>query len=290
VRRAWLIIRLLSRAPGHRTSASVSLLFDPMLRARRRDRAARSGVELFLLERAFADCLERISLVQQSFRKALLIGCPDPDWPRRLQAVVDAVDARDPGALFAQAGGGGVIVEDDWSPPEPSYDLVLAVGTLDTVNDLSRAIRSVRQSLHSGGLFIGAVSGGDTLPQLRSAMREADRASGEASPHVHPRIEASALAPLLSAAGLQMPVVDVDRVQVGYRSFDRLVADLRAMAATNVLAARSRRPLTRSALQAARDSFAAAGSQGRTVETFEILHFAAWCGSGEPTATAMSPR
>jgi hypothetical protein len=48
------------------------------------------------------------------------------------------------------------------------------------------------------------------------------------------------------------------------------------MGATNLLATRSRRPLTRKAIKAAEADFAAAGEDGRTVETFEILHFAAW--------------
>jgi hypothetical protein len=108
-------------------------------------------------------------------------------------------------------------------------------------------------------------------------MRAADGRTGEALPHVHPRIEASALAPLLAAAGFAMPVVDIDRVQVGYRSFERLVADLRASAGTNVLAARPRRGLSRAAREAATRCFAAAGDGSRTTETFEILHFAAWC-------------
>jgi hypothetical protein len=95
-------------------------------------------------------------------------------------------------------------------------------------------------------------------------------------PHVHPRIEASALAPLLAAAGFTSPVVDVDRAQVSYRSFGRLVADLRAMAATSILRARSRKPLSREALAAAAAAFSAAGDGERTTETFEILHFAAW--------------
>jgi hypothetical protein len=107
-------------------------------------------------------------------------------------------------------------------------------------------------------------------------MRAADQVSGKAQPHVHPRIEASALAPLLSAAGFQMPVVDVDRVQVAYRSFDRLVRDLRAMGATNLLTERPRRALARAEREAAAASFTAAGDGDRTVETFEILHFAAW--------------
>ena len=111
-------------------------------------------------------------------------------------------------------------------------------------------------------------------------MRSADSVTGEASAHVHPRIEASALAALLSAAGFARPVIDVDRVEIAYGSFERLVADLRSMAATNVLTQRSRRPLTRVAAAAAAESFTAAGDSQRTVETMEILHFAAWTPSG----------
>jgi hypothetical protein len=107
-------------------------------------------------------------------------------------------------------------------------------------------------------------------------MRAADRAGSAASPHVHPRIEASSLAPLLAAAGFDMAVVDIDRVTVAYSGFDRLVDDLRGMAATNILSARSRKPLNRAARDAARAEFAQLGSDGMTQETFEILHFAAW--------------
>lgn len=254
----------------------VSVLFDLKLRALRRDRAARIGVEPFLFERAFDDCIERLTLVQRRFEHALLIGSPDASWPDRLRRIVPQVEVRDPGRLFADAAGGDLVVEDDWQPPSAHYDLVLAIGTLDTVNDFPRALLSIRHSMRPEGLFIGALSGGDTLPRLREAMRAADQATGNASPHVHPRIEASALAPLLSAAGFADPVVDVDRVRVSYASLDRLVRDLRSMGATNVLAARSRAPLTRDALNAAARSFAAAGDGERTVETFEILHFAAW--------------
>jgi hypothetical protein len=120
------------------------------------------------------------------------------------------------------------------------------------------------------------MSGGETLPQLRAAMRAADETTGAASPRIHPRVEAAALAPLLSAAGFANPVVDVDRARVSYPSLDRLVSDLRGMGATNVLTARSRSPLLRAGRRAASRAFAAAGDGERTTETFEILHFAAW--------------
>lgn len=251
-------------------------LFDPVLRATRRDRAARLGPELFLYERIFADCLERIVLMERRFERALLIGCPDPRFADQLLEVADAVDVLDPAPMLAQAAGGRSIVEDRWEPAPGHYSLILAVGTFDTVSDLPRALIASRFALAGDGLLLGAFSGGDTLPQLRSAMRAADEIAGTAVPHVHPRIEPAALSGLLSAAGFERPVVDVDRVAVAYRSFARLVSDLRRMSATNVLFGRARSPLTRAQRDAASASFAAAAQDGRTTEIFEILHFAAW--------------
>ena len=69
--------------------------------------------------------------------------------------------------------------------------------------------------------------------------------------------------------------MDVDRVQVSYRSLYRLVSDLRAMAATNVLSARGP-VLTRPQRDAAERAFGDAATDGRTIETFELLHFAAF--------------
>jgi NADH dehydrogenase [ubiquinone] 1 alpha subcomplex assembly factor 5 len=261
----------------------VADLFDMKLRGLRRDRAARVGPELFLLQRAFADCLEGIALLDRRFERALMIGCPDAGWPERLLSIVSLVDVRDPGLLFARAVAGEPIVEDFWQPPSQAYDLVLAIGTLDTVNDLPLALRLVRHSMRHDAMFMGALSGGETVPQLRAAVRAADALGRGAAPHIHPRIEPAALSPLLVDAGFSGPVVDVDRVQVSYPSLDRLIADLRAMAATNILNARPE-PLTRVQLEAAAGTFAAAGDGQRTTETFEILHFAAWTPKGNDAA------
>jgi hypothetical protein len=249
------------------------------MRALKRDRAARTGPELFLLDRTFDDCLDRIALVSRRFERALLIGCPDKEWSARLAKFADAVDVRDPGPLFASAAGGEVIVEDAWEPPPSTYDLVLAIGTLDTVNGLPIALALIRYAMTSGGLFIGAMSGGNTVPRLRGAMRAADGVTGAAAPHVHPRIDAAALAPLLTNAGFANPVVDVDRAQVAYKSFDRLVGDLRAMSATNCLIERSA-PMARAAQRAAVQTFVEGDDGSPTIETFEILHFAAWTPEG----------
>jgi len=251
-------------------------LFDLKLRSLRRDRAARTGAALFLYDRSFDDVRERLAGINRSFSSALLVGAPNPQWAERLRNVTDSVTVIDPGAAFALASGGNRANEEELDLEPSTFDLIVAIGTLDTVNDLPGAMLRLRFLLKPDSLLIGAIAGGQTMPRLRSAMRAADAVSGAASPHIHPRIEPAALAQLLGAAGFAMPVVDVDRVSVAYRCLRTLVGDLRAMGATNLLTARSRRPLTRKAIEAAEADFTAAAEDGRTVETFEILHFAAW--------------
>lgn len=272
-------IAVLSRSRRQRTSTAVAgPLFDMRARALRRDRAFRLGPVLFLHERAFGDILERLSDIQRDFDRSLLIGAPDRQWPERLAKSAGTVTVVDPGPAFARAAGGTTVIEDSLDLQPGSFDLVVAAGTLDTVNDLPQALLRLRFLLKPDSLLIGAIAGGDSLPRLRRAMRAADSASGAATPHVHPRVEPAGLAGLLASAGFAMPVVDVDRVPVAYRDLRQLVSDLRGMGATNILSDRSRTPLGRAALAAALADFTP-GPEERTTETFEILHFAAWTAS-----------
>lgn len=249
-------------------------LFDHRLRAQRRDRAARLGADSFLYDRAFEDCLERLGDVRRTFQSALIAGCPNPAWPDALAPFAERVEVIDPGRLFA-ASASGQCADLESLPFAPSeFDLCLTIGLLDSANDLALAAAALRLVLRPGGLLIGAVAGGQSLPRLRATMMAADQASGRVTPRVHPRIEAASLANLLTEAGFLMPVVDVDRVTLGYRSLDALVADLRAMGATNILNARDRRPLTRAPLDRARAAFLS--DNDKAEEMVEILHFAAW--------------
>lgn len=158
---------------------------------------------------------------------------------------------------------------------EQRYDLIMAIGTLDTVNELSLALRLIRRAMRPDAPFLGALAGGDSLPALRAAMIEADRATGAVAARTHPRIEPSSLAGLLSGAGYVMPVVDVDRVALRYSSLTALVRDLRAMGAANMLADRSPGRGKDWAERAAA-AFASQEQDGRTEERIDILHFLAW--------------
>jgi len=202
----------------------------------------------------------------------LLVGCPNPAWPGRFKG--SQVTVVDPGPIMAERAGGQFADLESLPFDAEAFDLALCIGTLETANNLPLAAAALHLVLRPGGLLLGALAGGQSLPRLRKAMLAADLVTAQASPHLHPRIEGPSLARLLTEVGFAMPVIDVDRIELEYGSLDALVRDLRAMGATNILHARSRRPLSRLAREAARAAFLA--GENRAVEQIEILHFAGW--------------
>jgi len=246
-------------------------LFDKQALALRRTRALNQGPQLFLVERALADLTERLSLVRRRFGRGLLVGAP-------LEEVAEPLTAAAEQLLLAPS------IDELAAFPPGSFDLLIALGQLDTADELPALLQAIRHLLAPGALFLGVFPGQESLPALRSAMLAADQLDGRGvAPRVHPRIGAGAFAGLLQSAEFELPVVDVDRVSLRYRSLDALVADLRGMGATNILVDRPRRPLTRRALAAARQAFLDAGTEAGTVERIDLIHFAAWTPEGQIT-------
>ncbi|MBV9883685.1 MAG: methyltransferase domain-containing protein [Sphingomonadaceae bacterium] len=245
--------------------------FDRALRRLRRARAAAGSGGDWLLRRMAEELIERLDLVTRSFSDALVLG--------------------------AEAGLGGLLREqglavtvsdadEDRLPFGPqSFDLIVSAGSLDTVNDLPGALIQIRRALRPDGLFLAAFLGAGSAPLLRRAMRAAEEAEGlPPSPRLHPQIDVHAAGDLLTRAGFALPVADREGVSVRYSAFQTLVADLRAIGATNILAARDLRPFGRRGLAAARADFEA---EGGTVERFEIVHMMGWApGPDQPKAAA----
>lgn len=241
----------------------------------RRDRAAEQfSSHDFLYRRMAEDLLERLSDVKRDFHRILLVGCPDSLLHERLSAPGVSLVCTDPAFTNCRAIGGVQADEDALPFADDSFDLVIACGTLDSVNDLPGALILIRQILRPDGLFLGAFLGAGTLPVLRSALLEAD---GERpAQHIHPQIDVRSAGDLLSRAGLALPVADADLVTVRYSDIFSLMADLRGMGAANALASRPP-PYTREKLTRAAQAFAGqAEPDGKTAERFAIVYLSGW--------------
>jgi len=233
-------------------------MFDVSARDQHRARALGRSLAPFLAARIVEDFRERLLPVRREFGFALVTGCP-PGLHSELGGIAGRI-------AFSPSIGG--LADHD----EGSIDLLLVVGELDLHDELPLLLRIAHSRLTPGGLLVGALPGGNSLPVLRAALHAADSRSGQFAPHTHPRIEPGALAALLGDAGFAEPVVDIDRVKLRYSSLFRLIGDLRDHGATNCLTARPRAGLGRAALAAAEHSFA----QAQGEERIELLHYAGW--------------
>lgn len=265
---------------------SVPEIFNRALRRRRRDRAQPAfAAHAFLREAMVEALLDRLDLVTRPFSHALDLGCADGALTRALAGRGLDVTAADAGARFARAAG-GVECDEDRLPFAPeSFDLIVSAGVLDSVNDLPGALVQARRALQPDGLFLAAFVGAGSLPRLRAALLAADGAMGGAVPQrLHPQIDVRAAGDLLTRAGFVLAVADGERIEVGYPDPLRLMADLRGMAATNLLAGQQPPWLGRARLAHVVEAFARhADADGRVRERFELVFMTGWApGPGQP--------
>jgi SAM-dependent methyltransferase len=260
-------------------------LFDRALHRRRLDRAAARYAEAdFLKARAAGDAVERLESIMRSFPVAVDLGARTGVFAKLLaqsparERVGRLIEADLSAAMLGQRGG--VQLDEERLPfADESLDLVVSTLSLHWTNDLPGALVQIRRALKPDGLFIGALLGGTTLMELRQALLQAEaELSDGAGLRVSPFADVLDGAALLQRAGFALPVADLDRVTVRYGHALELIRDLRAMGETNVLADRSRRPLSRQVLARACDIYEETFAQpdGRLPATFDIITLTGW--------------
>jgi|SRR5690606_20012724 len=133
--------------------------------------------------------------------------------------------------------------------------------------------REVARTMTSGGLFLFATLGPDSLEQLRRAWAAVDDRV-----HVHAFYDMHDLGDLAVASGLVEPVVDVDRMELTYRDVDSVIRDLRSCGAVNLAAGRRRSLTGRSRWAAFVAALEGQRRGGRIPMTIELILGHAWRG------------
>ncbi len=267
--------------------SNVPALFNHAWLAARRVRALAQPDSFadagFLRQAARLDLTERLDAVSRNFEHALDVDAPD-------RALADALFAT--GKVQTVSVGTGFADADIDRPRDEAgqrlgerteegslYDLITSVLSLQFANDLPGVLIQLRRALKPDGLFLGALLGGDTLFELREVLLEAEsEILGGAAPRVLPFGEVRDMGALLQRAGFALPVADIDTLVVRYGNPLRLLSDLRAMGATNVLKSAASRPMRRDVLLRAmalyKDRFAEA--DGKVPATFQIVSLSGW--------------
>lgn len=248
------------------SETEVPQIFDEAAQSRARNRAqtrmARQGPS-FLLQRASEDAASRIADINRQFERGVVLSSVDI----RETILSELPPERQPRTLEWQ---------DRIEKLNGEYDLVISLLELQTENDLPGALIRLRQKLKADGLFMAALFGGDSLSDLRQTLYTVDSAVfGGATARVYPMIDHHQAAALLGRAGLNLPVVDKDRVNVSYSNLKTLIEDLRDLGLTNTLTARHRAPLPKGYFEAVQAAYPKT-DEGKYPAQFEILWLTGW--------------
>jgi SAM-dependent methyltransferase len=245
------------------------ILFDRALLRARQQRAERQGAATFLLDRVAEDMAERLHAVLREFTVGADIGTSGDQVRNALAKRVGQLTRID--------------LSDSESEPLPlapqSIDLAVSALALQFVNDLPGMLAQIRRALKPDGLLLAAMTGGDTLTELRQSFAAAEaELEGGVSPRVAPSADLRDVGALLQRAGFALPVTDVDRAVVRYDNALALMQDLRRMGATNVLVERRRLPTRRATLLRMAQIYSErfADPDGRIRATFDLVWLSGW--------------
>lgn len=221
----------------------------------------RPGAPRYLIDDMVEDVLERLGFLRFKPNNAFIVG----DWSGALASTL-----RTGGCSVIEASPEDGLSE-EMPLPHSGFDLVVSLGTLDTLNDLPGALIHLHSALATGGLMLASFPGAGSLPFLRNAMlaAEIDRPAAR----LHPMVDVRAGGQLLQRAGFDRPVADSRTLIASFPSLAALIADIRAQGLGNVLADPGP-AITRAGLARAKNCLLHQGD--RFQETFEILTLTGW--------------
>lgn len=173
-----------------------------------------------------------------------------------------------------------VLQNPEYLPYAPeTFDLVLSSLSLHWINDLPSVLTQINHALKPDAPFIGAMSGGDSLFELRGSLQlaEQDRLGGIGT-HVSPLADVRDVGNLLGRAGFKLLTVDVDDIIVDYPSVFHLMQDLQLMGESNAALRRDAGPISRDVLMATdaiyREMYG--NEDGSIPATFRTIYMIGW--------------
>jgi malonyl-CoA O-methyltransferase len=160
-----------------------------------------------------------------------------------------------------------------------AFDLVWSNLALQWVNDLPRAFAEFRRVLRVGGLLSFTTFGPDTLREVRDAFAGVD-----ARTHTNRFVDMHDIGDMLVEAGFADPVMDMEYVTLTYSTPQAMLAELKAIGATNRTRGRPPGLMGRARFSQAVERLERLRRDERIPATFEVVYGHAW--KPEPRTTA----
>jgi len=303
------IRRVSQRALLSQSRGLASIIFDRPLKRHHRERAALSPHHqqyAYLRDEVAERLADRLDDVHSSyaFNDAVDLGCGTGHMRRAMSgrgvrnliecdlspamlaasAAEAAAGAELSTAAAAALGEAPTIISqlelDDELPAmeKGSADLITSSMNLHWVNDLPGTLASIRRALRPNGLFLGAMLGGETLAEMRSAFVLADlERRGGVAQHMSPLCSVADAGALLQAAGFSLPAIDTEVITIRYPDAWTLWHHLRSMGESHATVQRA--APDQMALLAAASAYAEVygdPTDGSIPASFQIIYLTGW--------------
>lgn len=167
-----------------------------------------------------------------------------------------------------------------------SFDLIFSNLMLQWCDDLDAVFGELARVLKPRGLLLFSTFGPGTLAELRAAWAASDGAAN----HVNHFFDPPALGSALMHAGLDEPVLDVDRIVLRYADATTLMRELKAIGAHNVTRGRARGLTGRRRFAAMVAAYESQRRDGKLPATYEVIHATSWGGERREPENAGFPR
>ena len=267
-------------------------VFDQTLKRHHRERAALSpevANYAYLRDEVAERLMERLEDVHESyeFAEAADVGCGSGHVRRALvgRGVSRLTEMDASPAMLAAASQSEVdfevtqreMEEETLTLPRETYDLVTSSMNLHWVNDLPGALAGFRRALKPNGLFLGAMLGGDTLQEMRSAFVLADlERRGGVAQRMSPLCSVADAGALMQSAGFSLPTVDTETITIHYPDAWTLWHHLRAMGESHATLGRATSDQSTLLATAAIYRELYGDEEGNIPATFQLVYMAGW--------------
>lgn len=286
-----------------------SIVFDRTLKRHHRERAALSpqlGQYSYLRDEVAERLADRLDDVHSSytFDEAVDMGCGNGHMRRAVMgrgvrnllecdlspamlgaSAADAAASADADSAAAAAEGEVPMLItqrelDDENPrlKKESFDLITSSMNLHWVNDLPGTLTTMRRALRPNGLFLGAMLGGETLAEMRSAFVLADlERHGGVAQRMSPLCSVADAGALLQGSGFALPAIDTEVITIRYPDAWTLWHHLRAMGESH--ASMNRACSDRETLLAAASIYSEVygdPEDGSIPASFQIIYLTGW--------------
>lgn len=177
-----------------------------------------------------------------------------------------------------------ILTNPEYVPYGPeTFDLVLSSLSLQWINDLPSVLTQINACLKPDAPFMAAMSGGDTLYELRGSLQLAEQERlGGIGTHISPLADVRDVGNLLTRAGFKLLTVDVDDIIIDYPNIFALMTDLQAMGEANAALRRDAGGINRDVMLATesiyRELYGETQEDGRVTipATFRTIYMIGW--------------